>query len=695
LGKPHATVLMSVGRLVLARDCACRLSGNALLCGRFQPFSAASARDVGHSPLPSQAPPAPIDRLLGEAPALQTLRAQIRHLARFDAVGHVAVPTVLLQGKTGTGKGLVAHVIHDAGPRASGPCIEVNCAAIPESLLEAELFGFEAGAFTDAKRAKPGLFEAASGGTLFLDEIAALPLALQGKLLTAIEAKRVRRVGAVVEHAVDVKLIAATQVELSGQVQAGDFRADLYHRLVVVVLALPPLRTRGDDILMLARAFLQQYGAAYGVGPQRLSKAAEAWLLAYHWPGNVRELSHLLERLVPLEPATVIGPESLARRCLPPLGPTVPVDATVKPRADVSLNEPERLIEALRQSGGNLAAAARLLGMSRGGLRHRLHKYGLTRSSMQQSIPLVQEESAEKDTPATSSAHFSLAPTRGEEPLWGPSPERRGGENEETLEGRDGRPVGLKRGSSKELAAGWVAKPVTVLAIEATWGERSEAEGRLYEPWTVASRWQQRITEKVAGFGGIILQGSPSLLLVALGLPQTLEQLPQRAIRAALAIRRLAEEAELPTRDVAGPVVRLAGHLGTLLAAEGTGESLGHWLAVGETLSLPVRLLGHAAAGEVLVTSSMARLTAGWAEVQTRELSSGVESTDLPLAYRIVGLLPRHTAFARPGLGSRTPLLGRARAGSPADSAGTGRRRPRASSGNYGRTRHGQVAARR
>jgi transcriptional regulator with PAS, ATPase and Fis domain len=210
-------------------------------------------------------PPDPLDRLVGEAPAPQTLRAQIRHLARFDAVGYVTVPTVLLQGETGTGKGLVARVIHDTGPRARGPYIEVNCAAIPDTLLEAEPFGVEAGAFTDAKRAKPGLFEAASGGTLFLDELAALPLTLQGKLLTAIEAKRVRRVGAVVEHAIDVKLIAATQVELSGQVQAGHFRADLYHRLAVVVLELPPLRARGEDILVLARAFLQHYRAAYGV----------------------------------------------------------------------------------------------------------------------------------------------------------------------------------------------------------------------------------------------------------------------------------------------------------------------------------------------------------------------------------------------------------------------------------------------
>ena len=175
-------------------------------------------------PRPYAVPPAhPTDRLVGQAPALQALCAQIRPLAAFDAVGHVSVPTVLLQGETGTGKGLVARIIHDSGPRAHGPFIDVNCAAIPDTMREAELFGYEAGAFTDAKRPKPGLFEAASGGTLFLDEIEALPRLLQRKLLKAIEDKRIRRLGAVVEHTGDVRLIAASQPDL--QAQVADARA--------------------------------------------------------------------------------------------------------------------------------------------------------------------------------------------------------------------------------------------------------------------------------------------------------------------------------------------------------------------------------------------------------------------------------------------------------------------------------------
>ena len=254
-------------------------------------------------------PTHPTDRILGNCAAISALRAQICHLAPFDGVGHPYVPTVLLYGETGTGKGLVARVIHDSGPRAQGPFLDVNCAAIPEALVEAELFGYEAGAFTDARHAKPGLFEAASKGTLFLDEIDALPLPLQGKLLTAIEEKQVRRIGAVAAHAVDIKLIAATQADLRSHVAAGRFRADLYHRLAVIVLELPPLQQRGDDVLLLAQQWLRQYAEGHGLIPKGLSGAAEAWLRDYRWPGNVRELSHLMERVTLLSQETIIDPD--------------------------------------------------------------------------------------------------------------------------------------------------------------------------------------------------------------------------------------------------------------------------------------------------------------------------------------------------------------------------------------------------
>jgi two-component system response regulator AtoC len=266
----------------------------------------------------------PTKRLVGRAPALVVLRAQIRHLAGFDTVGSPHVPMLLLQGETGTGKGLVARVIHDSGPRASGPFVEVNCAAIPDTMLEAELFGFDPGAFTDAKRAKPGLFEAASGGTLLLDEIDALPLALQGRLLTAIESKQVRRLGAVAARAVDVKLIAASNAVLAESVASGRFRADLYHRLAVVVLALPPLRARGEDIVLLAEAMLRHYTAAHGVPAKRLGATARTWLREYLWPGNVRELSHVMERVILLHVGAEVDVETLTSLCQPLVAPARP-----------------------------------------------------------------------------------------------------------------------------------------------------------------------------------------------------------------------------------------------------------------------------------------------------------------------------------------------------------------------------------
>ena len=508
-------------------------------------------------------PPDPLDRLVGAAPALQTLRAQIRHLARFDAVGHAAVPTVLLQGETGTGKGLVARLIHDSGPRAQGPFIEVNCAAIPDTLLEAELFGVEAGAFTDAKHAKPGLFEAASGGTLFLDEIDALPLALQGKCLTAIEAKRVRRVGAVVEHPLDVKLIAATQVALSGQVQAGHFRADLYHRLAVVVLALPPLRARGDDILVLARAFLQQYGAAYGVSRQRLSQAAEAWLLGLSLAGQCAGIEPSAGAGGPAR----VGNGDRSRE----LGATVSAAAgTGRPCRHAAPPNPGRAPARARAPHRRLASErgqSRAGGPPVGDEPRRLtvppaHVWPC--SSAPACIPRPwRGRRAVGGTPHRPVPRTPPSPQPGERSRQGcprPRGERprvRGRQPVET-----NARVGLRPGESPAPAAGWAPKPVAVLAIEATWPEMSEAEARPYEPWTIASRWEQSMAEKVAGFGGVVLQGSPALCLVAFGLPRTLEQLPQRAVQAALAIRHLAAERRPRWTHgwPGGPAGRACGH---------------------------------------------------------------------------------------------------------------------------------------
>src|SRR5262249_27625130 len=207
-------------------------------------------------------------------------------------------PPVLIQGETGTGKGLVAQLIHETGPRATLPFVDVNCAAIPDALLEAELFGFERGAFTDARQAKPGLLQMAHRGTIFLDEIGLMPDALQVKLLKALEQRSIRRLGATRSEPVDVWVIAATSEDLQTAIRQKRFRQDLYHRLAVVTLRLPPLRERGQDILLLARHFLSRACRDYTVRMKTLAGDAEAALLTYEWPGNVRELANVMERVV-------------------------------------------------------------------------------------------------------------------------------------------------------------------------------------------------------------------------------------------------------------------------------------------------------------------------------------------------------------------------------------------------------------
>jgi DNA-binding NtrC family response regulator/tetratricopeptide (TPR) repeat protein len=575
---------------------------------------------------PRPSPPGhPTARLVGQSAAIHGLCTQIRHLAAFDTLGNPHVPTLLLCGETGTGKGLVARIVHDSGPRARGAFIEVNCAAIPESLLEAELFGFEAGAFTDAKRTKLGLFEAASGGTLFLDEIDALMPSLQSKLLTAIEAKRVRRVGAVVERPVDVKLIAATQADLSQLVRAGRFRPDLYHRLAVIVLELPPLRAREEDILLLAQHFLQQYAAAHTVPPKRLSAAAEAWLLRARWPGNVRELRHLMERGTLLHAAALLDPEALQRLHLPQ--PDSPSRAALPPASGTAapVDDVAHIRQALEQTAGNVVQAARLLGLSRSGLRYRMLRYGLgTTGGGKAPSP-----HAVRDRRATARFTRNNAQTVCEVPT--------------------------------EPAANWEQKLVAVLAIELTWPESMDAESWRYEPWTVSAHWEQALVEKVQGFGGRVVQRSPSLIMVAFGLPQTLEQLPQRAVQAALAIRQLVVEAEAQAGLGACPMVRQAVHWGSLLVEAQAHKPAARLLPVSDTLARPVRLLGHAAAGDILVSPEVGRLIEGWYELQARAGGTGAREADQALAYSIIGLSPRRSPLERYGQRPLSRFVGRER----------------------------------
>src|SRR6266498_4054075 len=238
-----------------------------------------------------------LPEVLGESVGITNLRAQVAHLLGRQGHGN-RLPSLLIQGETGTGKGLLARAIHRASIRSAEPFVDIDCAAIPETLLEAELFGFERGAFTDARHAKPGLFQPASGGTIFLDEVGLLPRSLQGKLLKVVEERGVRRLGSAHTEVVDLWVLAATNVELGAAVRDGSFREDLYHRLAAVTLIIPPLRTRDGDILLLAEHFLVRACAEYWLPPKALAADAQAAMLAYPWPGNVRELANMMERVV-------------------------------------------------------------------------------------------------------------------------------------------------------------------------------------------------------------------------------------------------------------------------------------------------------------------------------------------------------------------------------------------------------------
>src|SRR5437762_5131664 len=232
--------------------------------------------------------------ILGDSAGVRRLREQLELILRRAATAP-RPPSVLLRGETGTGKGLFARTIHRAGPRARGPFVDLNCAAIPENLLEAELFGYERGAFTDARQAKPGLFQLAHRGMLFLDEIGMLSPALQAKLLKVLEDGVVRRLGSTRAELVDVWIVSATNEDLADAIRARRFREDLYHRLALLSVELPPLRERGADVLVLADRFLVRACADYGLPSKTFARDARAALAAYDWPGNVRELGNVIE----------------------------------------------------------------------------------------------------------------------------------------------------------------------------------------------------------------------------------------------------------------------------------------------------------------------------------------------------------------------------------------------------------------
>jgi transcriptional regulator with GAF, ATPase, and Fis domain len=310
-------------------------------------------------------------RVIGQSKRWKDVLTQAARVAQTDT-------TVLLTGESGTGKEVVARFIHHGSRRGDGPFIAINCAALPDQLLESELFGHERGAFTGAVAAKPGRIEQANGGVLFLDEVGEMAPTVQAKLLRVLEEREFTRLGGTRLQRADIRVIAATNRDLHGAMERGAFREDLYYRLGVFEIALPPLRERQDDLLDLAQAFVQEIGESIGRPATGMSRDAREQLLGYSWPGNVRELRNAIERAVILADGGVIRAEHLPLTARPVTASSEPA-LTAIPAGGVSLEAIERSLvaRALTQARHNKSRAARLLGLTRAQLYSRIEKYGL------------------------------------------------------------------------------------------------------------------------------------------------------------------------------------------------------------------------------------------------------------------------------------------------------------------------------
>ena len=361
------------GSLAPIRDHKGELAGAVLVFGgpgdtKRQPHSASPIASAEHG----------IDlgnfKMIAVSPAMKQVLTFARRVAQSE------VSTILLEGESGTGKDILAQFLHYYGRRHEGPFVALNCAAIPEALLESELFGYEKGAFTDARAPKAGILELASNGSIFLDEIAEMPLTVQAKLLRVLEEQSFRRLGGVRDIQVDVRVIAATNRRLTDAIEEGRFRLDLYYRLNVIQVTLPPLKARREDILPLAEHFIHMYNGKFKRNVQGVSHAAAAALMSHVWPGNVRELRNVIERAMVLEESDRIQISSLyiatnggvlARPSAQPEPPEAPFQA--------SLAEAEKnmVMKALQKAGGNQTRAAVLLGITRDTLRYKMKKFNL------------------------------------------------------------------------------------------------------------------------------------------------------------------------------------------------------------------------------------------------------------------------------------------------------------------------------
>lgn len=325
------------------------------------------------------------DQVIGESKSIQTVKAFIERIGGSPALSAENPPSLLITGETGTGKDLVARAIHYCGPRRAAQFVHVNCTALPDHLVESELFGHVKGAFTDAKSSKRGLFEIAEGGTVFLDEIGHMDPALQAKLLSVLEQRKIRPLGATRERKTNVHVIAATNRDLAEAIRVKEFREDLFHRLRTLSIHLSPLRERKDDICLLSEHFREMHASKFGLTVESFSDEARDILNAYDWPGNVRELSHVIEHAVLMTEDQVIRPEHFNLQQPPQSdqNASAPSDGAERIELDFAagcptLDEIEiRIIKAaMAHTQNNISRAARILGISRDAVRYRLEKHG-------------------------------------------------------------------------------------------------------------------------------------------------------------------------------------------------------------------------------------------------------------------------------------------------------------------------------
>jgi transcriptional regulator with AAA-type ATPase domain/tetratricopeptide (TPR) repeat protein len=522
---------------------------------------------------------------------MEALRETVRRLPGRQHPGR-RLPTILLQGETGTGKGLVARLIHSLGPRAGGEFVDVNCGAIPETLLEAELFGFERGAFTDARKAKPGLFQTAHRGTIFLDEIGATPEPLQAKLLTVIEERVVRRLGSTRPEPADAWIISATNIDLLASVRERRFREDLYHRLAVLTLRLPLLRERGQDILLLAEHFLARACSDYGLPVKTLTADARDRLMAYPWPGNVRELSNVIERVALLTEENVIKGEHLGLdEANPPTGSTPGGPGGPPPVPPVSYGDAMRahLRVTLDQTGWNISRTAAILNISRNTVRARMEKLGL------------------REVPAPPAKREARTPAPVRPPPAPPS-------YRSAAPGPAARPV--------LPTVRWERRPIALMRVTLMVPETGDV-------LSDAARALETLIEKVQSFGGRVEALGQRALDAAFGV-EPIEDAPRRAAHAAMAMQRAVERiredspAPLATRIAIHAAQALVAHAGRLVQIDQEAKEQGAFVLDD--------LIAAAEPGGILASP------AAGAQLERRFELVAVDGTDdAPTAFRLVG----------------------------------------------------------